>query len=94
MICNGAIPDGLQVCHACDNPRCCNPAHLFLGTQLDNLLDMISKGRNVNASKTDCPQGHPYDEANTYRDKRGRHCRACNAAAAARYQERRQAVSG
>lgn len=41
----GLIPKGLQVLHECDNPPCCNPQHLFLGTQSDNIIDRNSKGR-------------------------------------------------
>jgi hypothetical protein len=44
---NGFIPNGLLVLHKCDNPSCCNPDHLFVGTQLDNVWDSINKGRHI-----------------------------------------------
>ena len=55
---NGPIPDGLFVLHHCDNPPCCNPAHLFLGTQADNMADMVSKGR----ANLDNGRGKPLSE--------------------------------
>lgn len=44
----GPIPDGLCVLHHCDNPPCCNPAHLYCGTQKNNAEDRVNRGRNVN----------------------------------------------
>jgi hypothetical protein len=46
-ITNGPIPDNLQVCHRCDVPLCCNPLHMFLGTQQDNMTDARQRGRLV-----------------------------------------------
>lgn len=41
------VPDGMEACHTCDNPGCCNPAHLFVGTRLDNNNDKVNKDRHI-----------------------------------------------
>jgi hypothetical protein len=48
VLTNGRITDGMHVLHHCDNPPCCNPSHLFLGTNHDNVLDRHRKGRSKN----------------------------------------------
>lgn len=71
---NGPVPEGLQLDHLCRNRACCNPWHLQPVTPLVNTRRGIGHG-----SETQCPQGHPYDEANTYTPPgtRRRYCRTC-----------------
>ncbi len=97
-IANGQIPEGMLVCHRCDNPPCCNAAHLFIGTQLDNVRDMWTKdrGSRFNSLKTHCPHGHPYEDALVIvRYDRGgvteRRCRSCQRA---QNRRRRRRASG
>jgi hypothetical protein len=56
----GPIPEGLAVCHRCDNRKCCNPVHLFVATQVENIMDMVAKDRHSkgkNAGHPNMPKG-------------------------------------
>lgn len=66
------IPPGLTVDHRCFVKRCCNPGHLQLLSNAENARN------NKNFRRHECPQGHAYDDVNTYRDPKGhRRCRTC-----------------
>lgn len=78
MLAVGPIPKGVCVLHRCDNPPCCNPDHLWLGTRGDNLRDMAKKGRHQEQQKTHCPRGHAYEGENlAYHPNGARVCKAC-----------------
>lgn len=84
----GDIPDGLWILHKCDNRRCVNPAHLYAGTPMDNVVDRRERKRFVcNKQKRiretgKCMKGlHDWTPENIRRTKQGRNlCLACNRA--------------
>lgn len=89
----GPIEPGLEIDHLCRVRACCNPAHLEPVTRRTNQIRGFGIA-GLNHRKTECPDGHPYDEANTYVWRGGRRCRACQAAAARKYRARnRRSVS-
>lgn len=67
---NGPIPAGLNILHKCDNPICVNPDHLRVGTQLENVQDMIAKNRNVKGSLSPAAKLNEADVRTIREDKR------------------------
>lgn len=75
------IESGVDVCHACDNPNCVNPEHLWVGSHRANMLDSHVKGRMHYSQQTHCQNGHPLSGENLYLNPAGaRVCKACRRA--------------
>lgn len=74
---NGEIPEGLVVNHKCKNHGCVNPQHLEVVTKKENALKDSVSIPALNARKTHCPNGHPYDGTQTIRGKVQRICTIC-----------------
>lgn len=96
----GPIPDGLYVCHRCNNKPCCNPKHLYLATHQQNLIDAGRDGllpgalrprgaTLINSMRTECKSGHPFTPENTYTYPSGkRACKACRLDRQHKYMDR------
>ena len=94
----GSVPDGLDLDHLCRNPGCVNPDHLEPVTHRLNLMRSPRSLLTRNLAKTHCPAGHPYDERNTFLNRRKngtyfRRCNACFNAYKRRYRARRRSAA-
>ncbi len=88
---NGPIPDGKWILHHCDNPPCVNPAHLYLGTVVENVRDAVVRGRHYRPPRrTHCSNGHALEGDNLVivngQGWQGHRCRICENERSARRQ--------
>lgn len=90
---HGPIPKGMTVDHLCRNRACARPLHLELVTLAENKRRGMSRNA-VNARKTHCLRGHPFEDGNTIRSSKGfRECRECKRALQRAYYARERAAA-
>jgi hypothetical protein len=90
----GPRPDGMECCHANDDPLDNRLANLRWDTPANNKIDMLNNGRHYWANQTRCKHGHEYTDENTYYRANGRqrHCRECSRARNRKYEARLRAA--
>lgn len=72
---HGSIPSDMVVCHICDVASCCNPHHLRIDTQLNNMKEAARKKRWAGQERTHCKRGHPYENLDPTRSRQCHECR-------------------
>ena len=84
------FPVGMDACHTCDNPPCCNPHHVWPGTRKQNLQDCARKGRQWKQSRTHCVHGHllSRDNIRVVKGAYRRICKACDTRRSLEYRRR------
>jgi hypothetical protein len=94
----GEIPKGKQLNHKdeiCSHRHCVNPEHLYVGTQKQNIQDMIKSGTHPMKSKTHCKRGHEFIKNNIYKTSHpgGRACATCERARSLRYYHKKKELN-
>lgn len=96
LLCKGDIPNGSCVLHKCDNRKCVNPEHLYLGDMKRNMKDKMERRRHHFQKVTHCPKGHPYSGDNLYlrqaKSGTSRSCKTCHREHQKEYMKRKQEV--
>lgn len=92
----GPIPEGMDVCHACDVRHCVNPDHLWIGTRKQNMEDCSSKRRHGNMLKTHCVNGHEFTPDNIIwrmkpSGRKARDCKTCQSYAYRAWRKKQRA---